>query len=66
MCKYTTIYTIVDDFCKTYEDWISHKLLSSGKQRNRAGKLSLSEAVSVMIFYHFSQFNGIGYDFLPF
>ena len=56
MCKYTTIFTIVDDFCKAYEDWISHKLLSSGKQRNREGKLSLSEAVSIMIFYHFSQF----------
>lgn len=56
MCKYTTIFTIVDDFCKTYEEWISHKLLSSGKQRNRAGKLSLSEAISIMIFYHFSGF----------
>ena len=31
MCKYTTIFTIVDDFCKAYEDWISHKLLTSGK-----------------------------------
>ena len=56
MCQYTTIYAIADDFCKTYEDWISHKLLNSGKQRNRAGKLSLSEAISIMIFYHFSQF----------
>jgi len=56
MCKYTTIFSIVDDFCKTYEEWISHKLLNSGKQRNRAGKLTSSEAISVMIFYHFSEF----------
>ena len=56
MCKYTTIFTIVDDFCKSYEEWINHKLLSSGKQRKRAGKLSLSEAISIMIFYHFSEF----------
>jgi hypothetical protein len=56
MCKYTTIFTIVDDFCKTYEDWISQKLLRSSSQRNRAGKLTLSEAISIMIFYHFSQF----------
>jgi hypothetical protein len=56
MCKYTTIFTIVDDFCKIYEEWTSHKLLTSGKQRNRAGKLSLSEALSIMIFYHFSEF----------
>lgn len=56
MCKYTTIYTIVDDFCKTYEEWTSNKLLRDGKRRNRAGKLSLSEALSIMIFYHFSEF----------
>lgn len=56
MCKYTTIFTIVDDFCKTYEDWLSHKLLTSGTQRDRKGKLALSEAIAIMIFYHFSQF----------
>lgn len=56
MCKYTTIFTIVDDFCKLYEEWGHHKLLTNGKQRNRAGKLSLSEAISIIIFYHFSQF----------
>src|SRR6185312_1635982 len=56
MCKYTTIFTIVDDFSKIYEEWTNHKLLRNGKQRNRAGKVSLSEALSVMIFYHFSEF----------
>ena len=49
MCKYTTIFVIVDDFCKMYNDWINHKLLSSGK-------LNLSEVISIIIFYHFSQF----------
>jgi hypothetical protein len=56
MCKYTTIFAIVDDFCKVYEDLISHKLLETGRSRNRAGKLSSSEAISIMIFYHFSEF----------
>lgn len=56
MCKYTTIYSIVDDFCKIYEDWTRHKLLTSSKQRSRQGKLTLSESISIMIFYHFSQF----------
>lgn len=56
MCKYTTIFTIVDDFCKTYEDWTKHHFISNNKQRHRPSKLSLSEAISVMIFYHFSQF----------
>jgi hypothetical protein len=59
MCQYTTIFAIVDDFCKAYEDWISHKLLTTGKQRNRKGKLSLSESLSIMIFYHFSQFKNL-------
>jgi hypothetical protein len=56
MCKYTTIFSIVDDFCKIYEDWISHNLISYGRSRVRSGKLSLSEAISIMIFYHFSSF----------
>ena len=56
MCKYTTIFTIVDDFCKIYQEWIKHKLLQNNKQRLREGKLSLSEAVSIMIFYHFSPY----------
>lgn len=56
MCKYTTIFSIVDDFCKTYEEWIAHKLISSNKQRIRRGKLTLSESLSIMIFYHFSPY----------
>ena len=56
MCKYTTIFCIVDDFCKIYQDWIKHQLLKGNKQRFREGKLSLSEEISVMIFYHFSSY----------
>lgn len=56
MCKYNTIFCIVDDFCKFYQEWIKHKLINYGNNRVRDGKLSLSETVSVMIFYHFSPF----------
>jgi len=56
MCKYNTIFVIVDDFCKIYQEWVRHKLISNGKQRNKEGKLSLSESISIMIFYHFSEF----------
>lgn len=59
MCKYTTIFTIVDDFCKAYENWLRHKCLSSGKQRHREGKLSLSESISILIFYHFSPYKNL-------
>lgn len=54
MCKHTTIFAIVDDFCKVYKEWISHKLIKTEKQRDRSGKLELSESLSIMIFYHFS------------
>ena len=56
MRKYTTIFCIVDDFCKIYQKWIQHQLLQSNKQRSREGKLSISEAISIMIFYHFSPY----------
>jgi len=56
MCKYTTIFCIIDDFCKAYQECVRHKLLSSGKQRIRAGKLTLSESISIMIFYQFSPY----------
>lgn len=54
MCKYTTIFVIVDDFCKVYKDWEKHKLIGTGKSRQRDGLLSLSEVLSIVIFYHFS------------
>lgn len=59
MCKYTTIFTIVDDFCKIYKEWEKHRLIRSGKERIREGKLSLSEAISIMIFYHFSPYKNL-------
>lgn len=59
MCKYSTIYAIVDDFCKVYEESIKSKLIEGKlegeiKKRNRLGKLTMSEKISIMIFYHFS------------
>lgn len=59
MCKYSTIFTIVDDFCKIYQEWEKYKLLQTGKKRIRQGKLSLSEAISIMIFYHFSPYKNL-------
>lgn len=56
MCKYITIFYIVDEFCKIYEKWVKYQLLNNNKQRFREGKLSLSEEHSIMIFYHFSAY----------
>jgi hypothetical protein len=43
MCKYTTIFTTVDEFCKIHEERVSYKLLLNEKQIDRNGKLSLRE-----------------------
>ncbi len=57
MCRYTTIFTIVDDFCKVYEDTQRYYLKDS-KKRNRKTSLCLSEMMSIVIFYQF-----IGYKY---
>lgn len=54
MCKYTTIFTIVDDFCKLYEKIQYHYFLEDQTRRNRNTLLSLSEMMSIVIFFHFS------------
>ncbi|MEM6812710.1 MAG: IS982 family transposase [Pseudomonadota bacterium] len=54
MCRYTTIFTIVDDFCKLFEGFQYHYCLEDGNRRNRITLLSLSEMISIVIFFHFS------------
>jgi hypothetical protein len=54
--KITEIFVEVDDFCKKFENIISHtkKIAStdSKKSRNRASKLSDSEIITIMIGFH--------------
>jgi hypothetical protein len=51
------LFCAVDDFCKGMEDEQAGRLLSSGKQqRRRAGQLSDSEALTIMIHFHQSQY----------
>lgn len=54
MCRYTTIFTIVDDFCKLYEEIQHYHCLADSKRRCRKTMLCLSEMMSIVIFYHFS------------
>ncbi len=63
MCKYTTIYTIVDDFCKLLDKRNRFLLIEdNGKQtRCRETLLSLSEMLSIVIFYHFSGYKYFKY-----
>ena len=48
------IYYLVDEFCKIYLNWQKHKLIPSSNILDRAGKMSLSEMLTIMIIYHLS------------
>lgn len=50
------LFTCLDDFAKSYEDWEHHTLIPNPRQRNRKGKLSLSEMLFIMVFFHLSGF----------
>ena len=50
-----TIFCEIDDFCKEFEKQFEKSLLSNGKGvRKRATSLSLSEVMTIQIWYHFS------------
>src|SRR5436190_23206600 len=51
------LFCAVDDFCKTMDEGQTEHLLPSGTgQRQRAGQLSDSEALTIMIHFHQSQY----------
>lgn len=52
----TALYCCLDDFCKVFRDWQQHKLLPSAKQRQREGKLCLSEMLLIVVLFHLSEF----------
>ncbi len=51
------LYCVVDDFCQAMEREASGRLLGDGSaRRQRAGQLSDSEALTIMIHFHQSQY----------
>ena len=50
------LYCAVDDFCQALEKERRGHLLGNGKQRQRAGHLSDSEALTIMIHFHQRQY----------
>lgn len=57
----TKIFYFVDEFCKIYQEWESHKILPSNKQRNRDCKMTLSEMLTIVICYHMSGYKCFKY-----
>lgn len=51
------LFCAVDDFCKGLEkEQVGHLLGDGSKRRHRAGQLSESEALTIMIYFHQSQY----------
>lgn len=52
----TALFCCLDDFCLLYEKAASRKLLPLSGQRQREGKLCLSEMMFIMALFHVSEF----------
>ena len=52
----TALFCCLDDFCQLYQRAASQKLLPEPGQRQREGKLCLSEMMFIMALFHMSEF----------
>lgn len=47
------LFCEIDDFCQTYETEIHQQLLADGiKKRQRRGKMSMSEMMTIVVYFH--------------
>jgi hypothetical protein len=54
------IFYYTDEFCKEFEKQFSHKLLSTGKnKRLRAMRMTLSEVMTIAIYFHHSGYKTV-------
>lgn len=58
-----TLFCDVDDFCKGYES-SSQKKLEDKKRRNRKGRLSRSEVITILIYFHASNYRNFKHYYL--
>jgi len=57
MMSLLELFVSVDDFCQVFLPFWESKLLADGrKKRRRAGQLSVSEIMTIIIYFHHSQY----------
>ena len=69
--KVTEIYCIADDFCKEYEFELNKKALSlsnpspnTPKTRNRKGRMSDAEMITILVLFHSNTFRNFKHFYL--
>jgi Transposase DDE domain len=55
----TALYCCLDDFCKVFKDWETHRLIPSPTTRQRSGKLSRAEMLFIMVLFHLSPYKNV-------
>ena len=50
----TTVYYLINNFCKVYLEWEQNKLLPSNKKRQRDGSLGLCELMTIVLYFYLS------------
>ena len=63
------LFCCIDDFCKIYEDYERHRLISGTHQRMRETTLKLSEMLTIMVVFQYSPCKNFKYfykHFLPY
>ena len=57
MSQLVAMFCDIDDFCKVFEPIYSQHLLQNGQcQRVRQGQLSLSEIMTIIVYFHASHY----------
>ena len=71
LSKVTEIYCIADDFCKEYEQELNKKALSlsnpspnTPKTRNRKGRMSDAEMITILVLFHSNTFRNFKHFYL--
>lgn len=59
------LFYLVDEFCKSFElDWRAHTLVADERQRCRASAMTLSEVLTILVYFHMSNHRTFKYYYL--
>jgi len=52
----TSVFYLIDNFCKIYQEWERSKLLPNDRKRDREGSLKLSELMTIVVYFYLSPY----------